>query len=154
MKISEIIMDKYKLRIPPRVYYELLADVQEVEEEQEPTTKKNLGVDCVARQDVERYIEGFVNEYTPKEELEFINLELDGLKHIPSVTPQEPKTGHWIETAEEYYKAVNEKGGGVNEDTDYFTDDIACSECLAKFSVIDNEAERFDFCPCCGSGNK
>ena len=64
--------------------------------EQEPTTKNDLGVDCVARQDVERYIEGFVNEYTPKEELEFINLELDGLKHIPSVTPQEPKTGHWI----------------------------------------------------------
>lgn len=35
MKISEIITDKYKLRIPPTVYYELLADVQEVEEEQE-----------------------------------------------------------------------------------------------------------------------
>lgn len=100
MKISEIITDKYKLRIPPTVYYDLLADIQEVEEE------------------------------------------------------QEPKAGHWIETAEEYYKAVNEKGGGVNEDTEYFTDDIACSECLAKFSVVDNEAERFDFCPCCGSNNK
>ena len=37
MKISEIITDKYKLRIPPTVYYELLADVQEVEE-QEPKT--------------------------------------------------------------------------------------------------------------------
>lgn len=36
MKISEIITDKYKLRIPPTVYYDLLADVQEVEEEQEP----------------------------------------------------------------------------------------------------------------------
>lgn len=36
MKISEIITDKYKLRIPPTVYYELLADVQEAEEEQEP----------------------------------------------------------------------------------------------------------------------
>ena len=60
----------------------------------EPTTKNDLGVDCVARQDVERYIEGFINEYTSKEELEFINLELDGLKHIPSVTPQEPIT--WI----------------------------------------------------------
>jgi Zn finger protein HypA/HybF involved in hydrogenase expression len=35
MKISEIITDKYKLRIPPTVYYDLLADVQEVEEEQE-----------------------------------------------------------------------------------------------------------------------
>lgn len=67
---------------------------------------------------------------------------------------QEPRKGHWIETAEEYYKAINEKGGGVNENTDFFTDDIACSECLAKFSVIDNEAERFDFCPCCGSDNR
>ena len=38
MKISEIITDKYKLRIPPTVYYELLADVQEAEEEQEPKT--------------------------------------------------------------------------------------------------------------------
>ena len=36
MKISEIITDKYKLRMPPTVYYELLADVVEVEEEQEP----------------------------------------------------------------------------------------------------------------------
>ena len=35
MKISEIITDKYKLRMPPTVYYELLADVVEVEEEQE-----------------------------------------------------------------------------------------------------------------------
>ena len=36
MKISEIITDKYKLRISPTVYYELLADVQELEGEQEP----------------------------------------------------------------------------------------------------------------------
>lgn len=73
------------------------------------------------------------------------------VKNMSSVTLQEPRKGHWIETAEEYYKAINEKGGGVNENTDFFTDDIACSECLAKFSVIDNEAERFDFCPNCGA---
>ncbi len=36
MKISEIISDKYKLRLPPTVYYDLLADVQEAEEDQEP----------------------------------------------------------------------------------------------------------------------
>ena len=36
MKISEMITDRYKLRIPPTVYYDLLADVQEVEEEQGP----------------------------------------------------------------------------------------------------------------------
>lgn len=59
--------------------------------------------------------------------------------------------GHWIEKADEYYKAVNENGGGVNENTPYFTDDIACSECLSMFSVIDNETERFDYCPNCGA---
>ena len=40
MKISEIITDKYKLRMPPTVYYELLADVLEAEEEQEPILDK------------------------------------------------------------------------------------------------------------------
>lgn len=35
MKISEIITDKYKLRIPPTVYYDILADVYEAEEDQE-----------------------------------------------------------------------------------------------------------------------
>lgn len=40
MKISEIITDKYKLRIPPTVYYDLLADVQEAEEEQQPILDK------------------------------------------------------------------------------------------------------------------
>lgn len=38
MKISEMITDRYKLRIPPTVYYDLLADVREAEEEQEPKT--------------------------------------------------------------------------------------------------------------------
>lgn len=45
MKISEIITDKYKLRIPPNVYYDLLADVREAEEEQEPICP-SAGVDC------------------------------------------------------------------------------------------------------------
>ena len=59
--------------------------------------------------------------------------------------------GKWIETAQDYYEMVNKKGGGVNENTEYFTDDIACSECLTKFSNIDNETERFNFCPHCGA---
>lgn len=42
MKISEIIKDKYKLRIPPIIYYELLADVQEAEEEQKPMVEIDL----------------------------------------------------------------------------------------------------------------
>ncbi len=41
MTIEQIleIIERYKLRIPPTVYYDLLADVQEVEEEQEPKSE-------------------------------------------------------------------------------------------------------------------
>ena len=72
------------------------------------------------------------------------------VKYFPTIEP-ERKKGKWIEDARTFYWAVNEKGGGVDVNTPYFTDDIACSECLAKFSIIDNETERFDFCPNCGA---
>lgn len=70
MKISEIITDKYKLRIPPTVYYDLLADVQEVEEKQEPILDK---------------IKGYINHIKntglgKKKSLEFIEKFIDGLK--------------------------------------------------------------------------
>lgn len=129
---------------------------------QEPI-KNHLGVDCVSREqalvairnlypgmprvDFNGSLRKWVDKYKPYIECE------DAINELSPVTPIRPK-GHWIETAEEYYKAINEKGGGVNESTDYFTNDIACSECLAKFSVIENEADRFDFCPCCGSDNR
>ena len=83
----------------------------------------------MARQDVERYIEGFVNEYTSTEELEFINLELDGLKHLPSVTSQEPKTGHWI------VEKWNNK------------EHHSCSSCQ---HVVDYEP-CYHYCPYCGA---
>lgn len=71
---------------------------------------------------------------------------------IEMLSEPERKTGKWIEDAETYYKAVNEEGGGVDENTPYFTEDyIACSECLTMFSVIDNCTEDFDFCPKCGA---
>ena len=77
MKISEIITDKYKLRMPPTVYYELLADVVEAEEEQEPSE------DAVSRQDVidiiesQQYLDGndaivWIEKY---------------IRELPSVTP-------------------------------------------------------------------
>ena len=72
------------------------------------------------------------------------------INDLPSAQP-ERKTGKWIGDAETFYKEVNEKGGGVNENTPYFVDDIACSECLALFSVITNETEHFNYCPNCGA---
>lgn len=101
--------------------------------------------DCVSREQLKRELHAqmAVNAIT-KETAE------DMLNHLPSVTPQ-PRAGRWIEKAEDYYKAINEYGGGVDENTDYFTDDIACPKCLSKFSTIDNETERFRHCPNCGA---
>lgn len=116
----------------------------------------NIGnIDCISREQALKELKESAEHHAndSREEV-LLRRDRDIIRALPSVTLQKPRKGHWIETAEEYYKAINEKGGGINEDTDYFVDDIACSECLAKFSVIDNEAERFDFCPCCGSDNR
>ena len=72
------------------------------------------------------------------------------LRQLPSVNPQ-PKTGHWITDAKTYYEELNRRGLGVDEYTPYFTDDIACSECLAKYSMLDNETQFFKHCPNCGA---
>ena len=66
---------------------------------------------------------------------------------LPSVTQ---KSGNWIEDAKTYYEELNKRGLGVDEYTPYFTDDIACSECLAKYSMLDNETQFFKYCPNCG----
>lgn len=73
-------------------------------------------------------------------------------KLLMELLEQEPRKGHWIVTAEEYYKAINEKGGGVNENTSEFITgiDVACSECLERYNFIDNQPERFYYCPNCG----
>lgn len=107
--------------------------------EQEPSNKNNLGVDYVARQDVERYIEGFVNEYTSTKELEFINLELDGLKHLPSVTPIRPK-GHWINKQRLFDSCSAECSSCHKRSNGYMHDN--------GFSL---ESNYNDFCPNCGA---
>ena len=59
------------------------------------------------------------------------------LRALPSVQSEiELKTGHWIEDAKTYYEELKKRSLGVDEYTPYFTDDIACSECLAKYSVL------------------
>ena len=92
MKISEIITDKYKLRIPPTVYYELLADVQEAEEEQEPTTKNDLGVDCISRAEAIKCLEcdfDITGKENMKTVVNYINSAHDKIVNLPRVK-QEP----------------------------------------------------------------
>lgn len=146
MKISEIITDKYKLRIPPTVYYDLLADVQEVEDEQEPkfivksdgtieqikncndclfknewekigkllsvvlekqteqgpTTKNDLEVDAISRQQaIERLKLNFpisdrADNSRDRHRYMQAMADIQAIRELPTVTPQTRK-GHWIE---------------------------------------------------------
>lgn len=71
-------------------FYEarLKADMVEAEEEQEPTTKNDLGVDAVSRQAVidlmmQKWGENFSGDDAMQE-------SMDAIRVMPSVTPQEP----------------------------------------------------------------
>lgn len=133
--------------------YKYPSDVELIE----PNTATSMPCgDAISRQAVLDLMRSLPKWYVRSKDGKYNNVGLlyddvmFGIDNLSPVTPKQ-RTGHWIETAEEYYKAVNEYGGGVNEDTPYFVDDIACSECLSMFSVIDNETERFDCCPHCGA---
>lgn len=73
---------------------------------------------------------------------------LEDVRNAPTI---EPKCGRWIEDAVTYYTELKNRGLGVDEYAPYFVDDIACSCCMAKYSVIDNETQFFKFCPNCGA---
>lgn len=122
MKISEIITDKYKLRIPPTVYYDLLADVREVEEDQEPCE------DAISRTEVIKSID----------EREDVNGKVDAesvrtdIVLMPSVKPQEPKTGTWEEDIDNSRRWDKVR--------------FYCSEC-GKWQTYG----KTDYCPSCGA---
>lgn len=84
MKISEIITDKYKLRIPPTVYYDLLADVVEIEEQEPKFIAKSDGT-------IEQIKK--CNDCLFKEEWEKIGKLLSVV--LEKQTEQEPRKGHW-----------------------------------------------------------
>ena len=112
--------------------------------EQEPTTKNDLGVDCISRQAVIEFVckntEEILKDTMPLE----VKLSDDYLyeniakimrnpKVLPSVTPQEPRKGHWIMTGD-YFT-------GAYESIDY----VKCS-CCGEESL-----EEGNYCPNCGA---
>lgn len=121
MKISEMITDKYKLRLPPTVYYDLLADVQEAEEEQEPKLK------FIAKSDGTIEQIKNCNDCLFKKEWEKIGKLLSVV--LEKQTEQEPKTGHWI---------VHPKGIYAH---------LVCDKCL---SCAPYDCET-NYCPNCGA---
>lgn len=82
MKISEIIKDKYKLRISPTVYYDLLADVQEAEEE--PCE------DAISRQSTIEAFQMFRGYESNRTNAEWVDRIETVVRALPPVTPQEP----------------------------------------------------------------
>ena len=82
------ILEKHKLHIPSNVFYELKADIVNFEE---PTTKNDLGVDCISRAEVLRLMKD--NWHTHNGDWA-MQESMDDIRALPSATPQEPKTGH------------------------------------------------------------
>jgi len=65
---------------------------------------------------------------------------LDILDKLPTADVRENVRGEWIGYPE-CLKFPNA----------YADDHIVCSECEECFSILDNDCERFDFCPHCGT---
>ena len=103
-------------------------------EYKEPTTKNDLGVDCISRDAVKYYIQAHIHEIITESGIDknahtnrILRALLNGVDTMPSVTPQEPKTGHWIK----------------------FPVGWKCSNC--SLGTNDRGADSFNFCPNCGA---
>ena len=95
--------------------------------EQEPTTKYDLGVGAVSRKAVHDMLENLPVTVEDKW-FNWLQKACMRLADLPSVTPQEPRKGHWINTA-----------------NPRMSDNIVCSECGYN-SIAD-----YKFCPNCGA---
>ena len=116
--------------------------------EQEPTTKNDLGVDCISRAEAIKCLEcdfDITGKENMKTVVNYINSAHDKIVNLPRVK-QEPKTGHWILTDVEgnrvWHCNCSECG---KEPLDY----IGGSE---NWWLIKNNLPPF--CPTCGSRNE
>ena len=110
--------------IPYHVYSALIDGIDTLE--QEPTTKNDLGVDAVSRQEVLDLIADYDLS---------MGQVVKGIHALPSVTPQEPKTGYWV---------------GIDEEPH---EDYECSYCgyvVSTFTANIKPHTEYKFCPNCG----
>ena len=104
-------------------------------EYKEPTTKNDLGVDCISRQAVidlmmQKWGENFSGDDAMQE-------SMDDIRALPSVTPQEPKIGYWIDT---------------NDDGFVYHRIYKCSHCGATVCEYpeDMHESKYKYCSTCG----
>ena len=118
-----------------------IADVSEMVE---PTTKNDLGVDCISRADAITAMQNKAKKLKNEDTINGLCGAVAILFDLPSVTPQEPRKGHWIT------KNGKEQGydiGGVK--TWYIQ--IMCSECGFIKTAIEGHTGQYHFCPNCGA---
>ena len=102
-----------------------------------PTSENDLGVDCIDRQAT---LDAIIKRLGIKNESYLLPAEktiYQQIKDMPSVTPQEPKTGHWIKyciprAGEQHYQCTN------------------CEEYFNFGLYSDYYKKAFKFCPNCG----
>ena len=106
--------------------------------EQEPTTKNDLGVDCISRtRAIERLklnfpiSQGADNSRDRHRYMQAL-ADLQAIKELPPVTPQEPKTGHWIDDTKYGGTECSECGKWYPHATIAKSEIKYCSECGAK----------------------
>lgn len=96
--------------------------------------------ECIEREEAIRICER-LRDKTDNEDMAFaLNWAIQSIKGIPAEDVRPVKHGEWIGYPEclKYPNA-------------YADDHIVCSVCEECFSILDNCAERFDFCPHCGA---
>ena len=71
--------------------------------EQEPTTKNDLGVDCISREQALKELkESAEHHANDSREEALLRRDRDIIRALPSVTPQEPQTFKWCTDCKEY----------------------------------------------------
>ena len=97
---------------------------------QAPTTKNNLGVDCISRQAALKIHDEWFATCNIADKKESPKAKI---KALPSVTLQEPRKGHWIRVDK---------------------DKLRCSECDVIHFIAQYPQGKIEWCPNCGSRNE
>ena len=111
----------------------------------EPTTKNDLEVDCISRADARSLVVKIgTKDILGMSGKAFQDL-YKGIDNLPSVTPQEPKTGHWIIDVHKIRAS-----GSKNETHDY---SVHCDKCNYAWDYTTDKEKSLvsNFCPNCGA---
>ena len=115
--------------------------------EQELTVKNDLGVDCISRaRAIERLklnlpiSQGADNSRDRHRYMQAL-ADIQAIRELPSVTPQEPKTGHWKAFIHDAYHGTDEDGEPIWREVTVYH----CSQCNRR-TVIKEK-----YCPNCGA---